>query len=133
MDVTTYSEKGRPEGLLSTYVQIAHIMPYFISYWNKSAVSSSYIYWLSANNTNNNITEIQMTTVWETLCRYFPAIHQARMGAGGINALVNSLSNSFLIDLPTNLVFSRFALAFKATVSLKSYIIIIIITATSLY
>ncbi|RAH63327.1 hypothetical protein BO85DRAFT_483182 [Aspergillus piperis CBS 112811] len=93
MDVETYSEKGRPEGLLSTYVQIAHIMPCFISYWNKSA----------------------MTTVWETLCRYFPAIHRARMGAGGINALVNSLSNSFLIDLPTNLVFSRFALAFKAT------------------
>ncbi|GFN12271.1 uncharacterized protein AtWU_02068 [Aspergillus tubingensis] len=93
MDVETYSEKGRPEGFESTHVQVAHIMPYFISYWNKSA----------------------MTTVWETLCRYFPAIHQARMGAGGINALVNSLSNSFLIHLPTNLVFSRFALAFKAT------------------
>ncbi|GLB20017.1 hypothetical protein AtubIFM61612_009943 [Aspergillus tubingensis] len=65
MDMETYSEKGRPEGFESTHVQVAHIMPYFISYWNKSA----------------------MTTVWETLCRYFPAIHQARMGAGGINAL----------------------------------------------
>ncbi|GAQ40909.1 similar to An03g03340 [Aspergillus niger] len=93
MDVETYSEKGRPEGFESTHVQVAHIMPYFISYWNKSA----------------------MTTVWETLCRYFPAIHQARMGAGGINALVNSLSNSFLLNFSLNLVFSRFALAFKAT------------------
>ncbi|GLA86590.1 hypothetical protein AtubIFM56815_010859 [Aspergillus tubingensis] len=65
MDMETYSEKGRPEGFESTHVQVAHIMPYFIPYWNKSA----------------------MTTVWETLCRYFPAIHQARMGAGGINAL----------------------------------------------
>ena len=68
-----------------------------------------------------------MTTVWETLCRYFPAIHQAPINAGGINALVNSLSNSFLLDFSLNLVFSRFALAFKATVSLNSHINILLL------
>ncbi|GKZ35118.1 hypothetical protein AbraIFM66950_005668 [Aspergillus brasiliensis] len=93
MDTATYFERFRPAGFANVQLQIAHIMPYSISHWNESA----------------------MTTLWDTLCRYFPAVHEARIKAGSINALVNSLSNSLSMQCRASQALSLFGFTLKAT------------------